>query len=459
MDDTLRLRITPKQMQFIQSEAFETLFGGAAGGGKSYGQLVDAYLYAKKYPGSKQLILRRTYKELDKSLIRVSQSLYPIDDAKYNSGDHVYTFKNGSLIDFGYCENQSDVYQYQSAEYDVIRFDELTHFDEDQYTYLISRCRGANPFPKAIKSSTNPGGRGHAWVKARFIDTGYPNEIQRAPTGTRIFIPSRVQDNPFLMEQDPDYVRRLENLSGNEKKALLYGEWELFEGQYFNEFRADIHVVNDFRIPQNWRKYRALDYGLDMLACIWIAVDEDNMHYIYREAGGPDYKISSAAKVILDATPEDEEIECTMAPPDMWNRTQDTGVSKAEGFATNGVWFTKAQNDRVSGWLQVKEYFNPFENEFGKTVARLRIFRSCIETIKSIPQMQHSKKNSDDVDTEPHQFSHYPDAIRYYCAGRPLPTDRPRAARVKWSQDMNEDYENANEEGRKHLIGKWGEPE
>ncbi|MBR2502795.1 MAG: terminase family protein, partial [Oscillospiraceae bacterium] len=144
----IKLDVTPKQYRFLKCTADEVLFGGAAGGGKSYAQLIDAFIYAVNYPGSKQLILRRTLPELEKSLIRVSLSLYPRSVYKYNSNKHIGQFKNGSVIDFGYCDRENDVYQYQSAEYDVIRFDELTHFTEDMYIYLMSRIRGVNSYPK-----------------------------------------------------------------------------------------------------------------------------------------------------------------------------------------------------------------------------------------------------------------------------------------------------------------------
>ena len=171
------IQLTKKQGDFVNSTAFETLFGGAAGGGKSYGQIVDALRYAVKYPGSKQIIFRRTFPDLERSIIRTSLDLYPREIASYNNSKHIWTFKNGSLIDFGYIDNEKDVYQYQSAEYDVIRFDELTHFTEFMYVYMISRCRGANDFPKGMKSSTNPGGVGHQWVKERFVDIGPPNQV------------------------------------------------------------------------------------------------------------------------------------------------------------------------------------------------------------------------------------------------------------------------------------------
>jgi hypothetical protein len=246
----VNIDITKKQKLFISATASEVLFGGAAGGGKSYGQTVDAFLFALKYPGSKQLLLRRTFAELDKSLIRTVLSWYPRKVFSYNSSSHTGKFSNGSVLDFGYCASENDVYQYQSAEYDVIRFDELTHFTEMQYVYLISRVRGSNGFPKQIKSSTNPGGVGHSWVKNRFVDPSPPNTQFVGSDGmSRIFIPSLLTDNTFLMSSDPDYQRRLEALPDSEKRALLYGDWDIFEGQYFEEFNRDIHVCAPFQIP------------------------------------------------------------------------------------------------------------------------------------------------------------------------------------------------------------------
>ena len=152
----LGLTVTKKQKEFIDSEESEVLFGGAAGGGKSFGQVTDALLFALKYPASKQLILRRTFAELDKSLIRTALELYPRELYSFNSSQHTGRFKNGSVIDFGYCREENDVYQYQSAEYDVIRFDELTHFTENQYVYLMSRIRGTNSFPKQKVTQSVP---------------------------------------------------------------------------------------------------------------------------------------------------------------------------------------------------------------------------------------------------------------------------------------------------------------
>jgi len=416
----LRLQITDRQRAFIAADTDEVLFGGAAGGGKSYGQLIDALLYALKYAGSKQLILRRTYPELEKSLIRVSLGLYPREYYRYNNASHTGKFCNGSLIDFGYCDSEKDVFRYQSAEFDVIRFDELTHFTEQMYLYLISRLRGANSFPKSIRSSTNPGGVGHQWVKARFVDIGEPNVPHETENGNRIFLPSLVQDNGFLMRADPGYVRRLKNLPDKERKALLYGDWDIFEGQYFTEWDRKLHVVAPFPIPQGWRRYFTMDYGLDMLAGYWIAVDFYGRAVVYREIYESGLIISRAAEAIGAMTPEGERPEQNIAPPDMWNRRQDTGKSVADIFRENGITLSMASNNRVQGWYDLHEWLRPTQDETGATVPRLRVFSNCVNLIRTIPALQMDDRDPNDVATEPHEVTHAPDAIRYFVAGRPM---------------------------------------
>ena len=412
------IEITEKQEQFINSEAFETLFGGAAGGGKSYGQLVDALLYALKYPKSKQIIFRRTFPDLEKSLIRVSLEFYPRQAATYNTSKHVWYFKNGSIIDFGYIDTEKDVYQYQSAEYDVIRFDELTHFTEYMYTYMISRCRGANSYPKHIKSSTNPGGVGHIWVKERFIDIGAPNQIheitlENGKKSTVIFIPSLVQDNMFLLDNDPDYIDRLELLPEKEKQALLYGDWDIFDGQFFTEFDRKIHVCTPFEIPSDWRIYRTRDYGLDMCATYWIAMDYKMNCYVYKELYESDLIVSEAARKINEMT--NEKIQIDYAPPDLWNRNKDTGKSTADIFAENRQYLTKADNNRISGWLAVHEWLKIYKDEQGQPNSKLKIFSNCVNLIRTLPAVQHDEKNPNDVAVEPHELTHAPDALRYFC--------------------------------------------
>ncbi len=429
----MKLSITKKQKSFIDSVAFETLFGGAAGGGKSYGQLIDAFLYALKYSKSKQIIFRRTFPDLEKSLIRVSLELYPKEIANYNSSKHIWTFQNGSIIDFGYIDSEKDVYQYQSAEYDVIRFDELTHFTEYMYTYMISRCRGANNYPKMMKSSTNPGGVGHSWVKTRFIDIGEPNVIHNCKLGenstetsTRIFIPSLVTDNKFMLDYDPDYINRLDNLPEKERKALKYGDWDIYDGMFFPEFKRSLHVVKPFEIPKHWNRYIAMDYGLDMFAVIFIAIDTKGKAYVYNEI----YKsglIVSEARQTLKSIMRNNEYKDIFAPPDLWSKNRDTGKSTAELFAEGKIYLTKASNNRIAGWLNVKEWLKVRKvrhEQTGELIedTDLKIFSNCINLIRCLPQLQHDEKNPNDVATEPHELTHITDALRYFCVSRTAPS-------------------------------------
>ena len=454
---SVNIEISPRQHAFITAKATEVLFGGAAGGGKSYGQCVDALLYALKYPKSKQLILRRSFQELDKSIIRTVMGLYPRELFTYNSSSHTGRFKNGSIIDFGYLAAENDVYQYQSAEYDVIRFDELTHFTETQYTYLISRIRGANDFPKQIKSSTNPGSVGHTWVKRRFIEPAPPNTVFKGKDGvSKVFLPSKIDDNMFLMERDPDYKKRLLTLSEKDQKALLYGDWDIFEGQYFDEFRVEDHVIEPFPIPPEWRRYRAIDYGLDMLACVFVAVDSTRCAYVYKETGGSNLPIGIAAKQVISATERAEEIYCTLGPPDLWNRSQETGKSKALIFSESGLTLTKSNNDREAGWLSIKELLRKDAN--GEP--RLKIFSNCRELIRCLPALIRDDKRPTDCSVDPHDITHFSDALRYFAIYHHRPGEsEDNSPGREWTKDMWEDYNNAeSESAREYILQKYGKP-
>lgn len=415
----MRITVTPRQKAFLQTEAFEVLYGGAAGGGKSYGQAVDALLYALRYPGSRQLVLRRTYPELERSLLRVVWELYPREVFRYVASRHEGRFTNGSVVEFASLEGERDVYKFQSAEYDVVRFDELTHFTEEMYLYLLSRIRGTNGYPKAVKSTSNPGGVGHSFVKARFIDPAPPGE-EFGPAGARrIFLPATVADNPFLQKSDPYYKERLRLLPERERRALLEGCWDLFEGQYFTEFDRGVHVVEPFEIPGHWRRYRSLDYGLDMLACLFVALDERGRAYVYREIYEPDLIVSKAAGRILEQTRE--PIRETFAPPDLWARQRETGRSSAEIFASCGVPLCRAQSARESGWLEVKEWLAVKTGEQGERTADLKIFSGCRNLIRTLPALLTDPANPNDAARTPHELTHAPDALRYFLAGRPRP--------------------------------------
>lgn len=415
----IKLTITKKQQKFINATEDEVLYGGAAGGGKSFGQVVDAFLTAMKYAGIRQLILRTTFPELERSLIITALKIIPRGIYKYNSTKHIMTFKNGSVIEFGYLSSDSAVTMYQSAEYDIIRFDELTHFSEFRYTYMQSRIRGVNNFPKQIKSTTNPGSEGHGWVKKRFIEPMEPEKVFDENGRKRVFIPARVQDNNFIMESDPEYIKRLEILPENEKRALLYGDWDIFEGQYFREFDRQVHVIEPFEIPAYWQRFRCMDYGLDMCACLWCATDTSGNVYVYREFCESGLILSEAAEKIKEIG-KGEKILYTVASPDLWNRRQDTGRSGMEIMATAGLLgLIKADDRRVEGWRNMKEYLRAFDDGSGKS-ARLKIFSSCREIIRCMPLLVHDKHNGEDCSSEPHDITHAPEALRYGLMSRPI---------------------------------------
>ena len=359
---------------------------------------------------------------------------------KYNSSSHKIKFNNGSLFEFGYIGADADVTNYQSAEYDVIRFDELTHFTEYQYKYMLSRLRGVNNFPKQIKSSTNPGSVGHMWVKDRFINSMPENTVTEFDGRTRIFIPAKVQENKFLMDSDPEYIERLKQLGENEQKALLYGDWDIFEGQYFPEFKRAIHVVEPFKLPNYYKRFRSLDYGLDTTACYWWAVNSEGRCFIYRELHEPNLTLSDAAKKIISMTPKEENISYTVASPDLWNRRQDSGESGMEIMSREGlVGLVKANDRRVEGWRITREYLKPYDDN-GNKVARIAIFHNCLNIIKSIPALVHDEHNPEDAADKPHDVTHAPESIRYGIMSRPPITRYAKPLEGKYTPTELEDF-------------------
>jgi len=244
-------------------------------------------------------------------------------------------------------------------------------------------------------------------VKRLFVDRQYRKDED--PSDFK-FIRASVYEYKALMEKDPGYVKMLESLPEDLRRAWLEGDWDVFAGQFFREFRRDKHVCEPFVIPQHWKRYFALDYGLDMFAGLWAAFDEEGRCYVYREAHSPEMKISDAAAKIRSH--DSDEITAYFAPPDLWGRSADTGKSQAERYAEEGVFLSKVNANRIAGWLEVKEWL-------AGDRPRLQIFSNCENLIRCLPLLQHDQHDPNDCAKEPHEITHITDALRYLIAGRP----------------------------------------
>lgn len=371
-------------------------------------------MLALYYPNLRLLLLRRTLPELKENhLLPLQQELHGI--ATYRDSDKSFTFPNGSRLKLGYCDSESDIFQYQGQEYDVIAMEEATHFTEAQQQFLTTCNRSTRKdFTPRMYYTCNPGNVGHAWVKRLFIDRDYR---EGEHPEDYVFIPAKVWDNTVLLEANPEYVRTLEALPPELRRAHLDGDWNVFAGQFFTSWDERKHVIDPFPIPDHWLRFRAIDYGLDRLACLWGASDEEGNIYIYNEWCISDAIISDAVKGILERSTGREL--CTYGPKDLTARSRETGVPRTETFALCGLPLTVVSNTRIAGWNNMAEWLKIREN--GEP--RLRIFRTCRELIHCLPLLQHDEKKPDDVATEPHNITHAPDALRYMLDGRPLATE------------------------------------
>ena len=414
----------PKQAEFLRSRARYTAYGGARGGGKSDVAREKAILLCLRYAGIQVLFLRRTYPELKENHLLPAQRILG-DAAKYNGVDKAFIFQNGSRLKFGYCKNEADLLQYQGQAYEVIFLEECTQFPEIVFATLTESNRSsglmAEKFEPRMYFTCNPGGVGHAWFKRLFVDREY-RRTERPED--YVFIQASVYDNPWLLENSPDYVRALENLPEDRRRAMLDGDWNVFAGQYFPEFKREHHVCRTFEIPNDWARYRVFDYGFDMFACYTVAVDPEDHAYFYKEIyEGRDKKdefgnegkgltIAEAAERMRAIESPDEHIIATFAPPDMWNRRQDTGQSAADIFASYGVPITRTDNRRILGWLAVKDWLRVLPD--GTT--KINIFENCSNLVRTLPLLMHDEKNPNDAAKEPHEVTHAPDALRYFVA-------------------------------------------
>lgn len=398
---------------------------------------------ALRYPGIKQLIVRRTYPELINNHInQLRVELLGI--ARYNDKDKVFKFTNGSSINFMYCAKDTDLDRLQGVEYDIIYLDEATQLTEHQMKTISACLRGANDFPKRIYYTMNPGGQGHTYIKRIFIDRKFeegedPDEYT--------FIQSLVTDNKVLMEKQPDYIKQLEALPPKLREAWLYGRWDIFEGQFFEEFRETpdpakaaeegcevedllmqrrwTHVIEPFEPDHGWTICRSYDFGYNKpFSCAWWAVDYDGVLYRIMELYGctktpneglkwtPDKQFAEIAKIEREHPWLRGKQINGVADPAIWDASH--GESIAEVAARYGVHFVPGDHERIAGWMQVHYRFQ-FDDE---GYPRMYIFSNCKGFIRTMPGLMYSDTKPEDLDTDGED--HIADEVRYMCMSRPV---------------------------------------
>ena len=421
-DDTVVFQANEgPQTEFLAAGELDVLYGGAAGGGKSYAMLVDPLRYCHK-PVHRALILRRSMPEL-RELIDKSRELYPkaFPGCKFREVEKLWNFPSGAKIEFGFLERDADVYRYQGQAYSWIGFDEITHLPtEFGWNYLASRLRTTDPeIVPYLRCTANPGGVGAHWVKKRYVDPNEPNKAFEGSDGlTRKFIPARLDDNPYLAE-DGRYEQMLKALPAVQRKQLLEGIWDITEGAAFAEFDPDVHVIPPFQIPIGWERVKGIDYGYaSESACIWGAIDpSDRTLIIYRELYQKNLTGVDLAQLITQMEIEDPFSVAGVLDTAAWNRTGTTGPTVGETLVRAGHKLRRADKNRIQGKIQIHEYLKVQQS--GRP--RIQLFNTCPNLIRELQSIPLDRSNPEDVDT--HAQDHAYDALRYLIMSRPKVND------------------------------------
>ena len=428
------------QTSFLAANEREVLYGGAAGGGKSYAMLADPLRYMQ-HPQFSGLLLRHTTEEL-RELIWKSQEMYPkiYPGIKWSERKMQWIAPSGARLWFSYLDRDEDVLRYQGLAFSWVGFDELTQWSTPfAWNYMRSRLRSTAPdLPVYMRATTNPGGPGHAWVKKMFIDPSAPNksfwatDIDTAQTLTypaghskaglplfrRRFIPAMLVDNPYLAQQG-DYETMLLSLPEHQRKQLLEGNWDVSEGAAFAEFNRSIHVIEPTDIPRNWVKFRACDYGYGSFsAVLWFAVSPSEQIIVYRELYVSKVLAKDLARMVMELEQNDGQIRYGVLDSSCWHKRGDTGPSLAEQMIKEGCRWRpsdRSAGSRVAGKNEIHRRLQV--DEFTEE-PRLVIMSNCTNLIAQLPILPLDKSNPEDIDTKV-TFDHLYDALRYGVMSRP----------------------------------------
>jgi hypothetical protein len=446
-------RGNPAQMALLECSVFEVFFGGARGGGKTDGMLGEWANHADRY--SKDaigLMLRRTRTELIETIER-SRAIYSLLGWKYNETDKMWRATNGARLRFAYLERDADADQYQGHSYTRLYVEEIGTFPSPAPIFkLMATLRSSAGVPVGFRATGNPGGPGHQWVKARYIDPApLGNRIIRdEQTGLkRVFIPSRVDNNRHI---DVEAYKQNLRASGSKElvSAWLDGDWSVTLGAFFDCWSAKRHVIQPFQIPPEWLRFRSMDWGsASPFSVGWWALVQDDFTTVdgavlprgclvrYREwygckPGQPNVGVKINADVIglsIAAREKDEKISYGVLDPSAF--AEDGGPSLAERISKgsgNKVHFRRADNKRVAGHGAMGGWDQMRARLVGDKEGRAMIvtFSTCADSIRTVPFLQHDPDRPEDVMTD--SEDHAADEWRYACMSRPyVPTiEKPK---------------------------------
>ena len=428
------------QTEFLAASEREVLFGGAAGGGKSYALLADPMRYFSN-PAFSGLLLRRTNDEL-RELQYKSQELYPkaYPGSKWQEKKSQWTFPSGARLWMTYLERDDDVMRYQGQSFSYIAIDELTQYATPfAWSYLRSRLRTTDPdLPIFLRATSNPGGPGHAWVKKAFVDPApagnafeatdiESGEVLRYPPThanagqalfSRRFIPATLKDNPYLAE-DGQYEANLLSLPENQRRQLLDGDWAVADGAAFSEWQTSKHVCEPFPIPHEWRRFRSCDYGYSSFSAVhWFAIDPSfETLYVYRELYVSKHTGKDLGAAVL-AAEEGDRIAYGVLDSSAWHNRGQLGPSIAEEMISMGCRWRPSDRSagaRVAGKNQMHQRLKVDDIT---DLPGLVFFNTCRQIIADLPVIPSDPKGSDDIDPR-YATDHTYDSVRYGVMSRP----------------------------------------